>query len=712
MYSVSNDYRAQIHSAVTRSYVTFIIGNTQYTEDNILQGSFKISNQCTGTNDVTLGAVYVGVLNATLRNVSITRQNWRGAVITPTFHFLVDEDLDTWETVPLGVYTISQAEWKASGVVVRAYDNMSLLDKAYFMPIASGTLYDYLQLAADDCGLTLAQTQQEFEALPNGDATLSFSSDTGVQTWRDIVASIAEVVGGFATCDRNGELLIVSYGQTAVDTIDTEERRTGGAFSDYATKYTAFSVTFALTKETRTYFQDVNDGLTMNIGANPFLQDADELQTVAQNLLDAIANIQYTPYKISIAANPVYDLGDVIEFVDGLAGTSSTCCVHKFEFNLHRTLNLSGFGADPNAQGAKSKDEKQLVSIQNDIGRMSAQTLDYILPVTISQADIQDGVDASVERFEFNMTEEDAKVDFFTCVQFTAETTVTANVFEDLTATMTLQLDGNTIATIPSSYRDGEHVLTVNHLVENLTAGNHTLIVNISASGGDITGIQLVTAYLLAAKVVETGSITSMVLFTNGRWTDGILADGLDANKMTEEAFIVGIEDGIIKKSVSQIGQDAPSISTLSEWFLTSYLLLNGQYYAENYYLDSNERYYTRQGEHGSETSSTGKPIKDCNSDMYIPTKRLSGFTKFQYKAKLRKHNGIAPNDTDHNNVMCGVAAVINGAIVKKWGLLETNIQTWTTYNVDISDLPYIDYIILSGADGAPAYKDFVLIKK
>ena len=124
MYSVSNDYRAQIHNAVTRSYVTFTIGNTQYTEDNILQGSFKISNQCTGTNDVTLGAVYVGVLNATLRNVSITRQNWRGAVITPTFHFLVDEDLDTWETVPLGVYTISQAEWKASGVVVRAYDNM------------------------------------------------------------------------------------------------------------------------------------------------------------------------------------------------------------------------------------------------------------------------------------------------------------------------------------------------------------------------------------------------------------------------------------------------------------------------------------------------------------------------------------------------------------------------------------------------------------
>lgn len=701
MYSVSNDYRAQIHNAVTRSYVTFTIGNTQYTEDNILQGSFKISNQCTGTNDVTLGAVYVGVLNATLRNVSITRQNWRGAVITPTFHFLVDEDLDTWETVPLGVYTISQAEWKASGVVVRAYDNMSLLDKAYFMPIASGTLYDYLQLAADDCGLTLAQTQQEFEALPNGDATLSFSSDTGVQTWRDIVASIAEVVGGFATCNRDGELLIVSYGQTSVDTIDTAERHTGGAFSDYATKYTAFSVTFALTKETRTYFQDVNDGLTMNIGANPFLQDVDELQTVAQNLLDAIANIQYTPYKISIAANPVYDLGDVIEFVDGLAGTSSTCCVHKYEFNLHRTLNLSGFGADPNAQGAKSKDEKQLVSIQNDIGRMSAQTLDYILPVTISQADIQDGVDASVERFEFNMTEEDAKVDFFTCIQFTAETKVTANVFEDLTATMTLYLDGNLIATIPSSYRDGEHVLTVNHLVGNLTAGNHTLIVNISASGGDITGIQLVTAYLLAAKVVEGGSITTMSLFENGRWAAGVLADGLDENKMTEEAMLSGVEDSIIKKSISPTptGPTA-SFADLSQYFLSPYLLMAGQYYAEPFYLK--DGYYRKQGIKGHTSEGFGY----TSVAFIIPIKRLTGFTKLQYEAKIVKSAEI----TIYVVAKASCSAVINGEIVTA---VEENHQPaeWTQYEVDISSLPYVDYIYLYGSDGSPAYRNIRLLR-
>lgn len=710
MYSVSNDYRAQIHNAVTRSYVTFTIGNTQYTEDNILQGSFKISNQCTGTNDVTLGAVYVGVLNATLRNVSITRQNWRGAVITPTFHFLVDEENDTWETVPLGVYTISQAEWKASGVVVRAYDNMSLLDKSYFMPIASGTLYDYLQLAADDCGLTLAQTQQEFEALPNGDATLSFSSDTGVQTWRDIVASIAEVVGGFATCDRNGELLIVSYGQTSVDTIDTEERHTGGMFSDYCTKYTAFSVTFALTKETRTYFQDVNDGLTMNVGANPFLQDVDELQAISQNLLDAIANIQYVPYKINIASNPVYDLGDVIEFEDGLAGTSSICCVHKFEFYLHRNLKLSGFGSDPNSADAKSKDQKQLVSIQNDIGRMSAQTLDYILPVTVSQSDIPDGVDATVETYEFNMTQEDSKVSLFTCIGFTSETTVTANVYEDLLLTVTLTLDGNTLAAIPHTYRDGEQILMLNHLLENLSAGNHTLLVNISASGGDITSIQLVAAYLLAAKVTSGGSISEKVLYSNGAWASGVLADGLDASKMTESAMLDGIEDTIIKYSLPTSPEGAMhDVSTLDDYFLSQYILCNGLHFAEPFYLK--DGYFRKQGTHGLNNSNIGQPVGNTSTYFWIPIKRISGFNTLQYESKTVKYNGVYGAAQDYNIAAIGVGAVVNGSMQERRAASSLNEQTWTTHTLDISDLPYIDYILLFGVDGSPAYRNIKLLR-
>lgn len=371
MYNVSQAYLAAIHGNVNRAYVTFTIDNVTYTEQNLLSGSFNISNQCTGTNDVVLGAVYVGVLNAVLRNVNINRQLWRGKVITPTFHFLVDEETDTWETVPLGVFTISKANWTKAGVSIRADDNMSKFDKPFSMSQSSGTLYDFLSLASTACGVQLAQTREEFALLPNGSATFLFYSNSGVETWRDFVSYIAQVCGGFATIDRAGKLAIRTYSQTAVDTIDTHERHTNAVFSDYITKYTAVSVTFIDTKEIKVYAQEVNDGLMMTLGANPFLQNESQANNAVPNILTAMESIQFCPHKTSVASNPVYDLGDAIEFVDGLAGTSSLCCVHKYEFYLHKQLKLSGFGSDPNSAEAKSKTAKQLSQIASSVSNSS-----------------------------------------------------------------------------------------------------------------------------------------------------------------------------------------------------------------------------------------------------------------------------------------------------------------------------------------------------
>ena len=87
MYNVSEEYRETIHSSVFRTRMTFTIDgdNTTYTDENILQGSFSITNQCTDTKDVELGSVYVAELNATLRNVNVARQLWRGTKLTFTF---------------------------------------------------------------------------------------------------------------------------------------------------------------------------------------------------------------------------------------------------------------------------------------------------------------------------------------------------------------------------------------------------------------------------------------------------------------------------------------------------------------------------------------------------------------------------------------------------------------------------------------------------
>jgi hypothetical protein len=62
------------------------------------------------------------------------------------------------------------------------------------------------------------------------------------------------------------------FNQTVVDTIDDAHRFTGGSFSDYVTRYTGLSVVNMEDSTTSYYAEDEDDGLTMNLGSNPFLQ--------------------------------------------------------------------------------------------------------------------------------------------------------------------------------------------------------------------------------------------------------------------------------------------------------------------------------------------------------------------------------------------------------------------------------------------------------
>lgn len=362
-------------------------------------------------------------------------------------------------------------------------------------------------------------------------------------------------------------------------------------------------------------------------------------------------------------------------------------------------------------QGSASVQE-QIVSIQESVERVSAQTLAYILPSEIDQSSIADGGSNTVETFEFEAGTEDVKIAFYTCIQFFASTTVTAdNEYEDLNITMTISVDGVAKATILQVYRDGRQALTINHLIENLSKGNHTMTVDIAAAGGSVSVLQIVAAYLLTAKSTSGGSANEKVLFVNGQWAPGVLADGLDSNKMTEAALDQGIEDTIIKYNLA----DTPTgsgkrVDGLSEYFLSSFILCNGNYYAEPFYYVNG--YFRKKGEKGYTTSNIGKRIGETNTMFWIPIKRISGFTELQFDAITMQYNGKASGWTDYNLVSAGVGSVIDGAMQYVLSSEHVNVEDWTRYTVDISALPYIDYILFYGVDGSPAYRNITLIRR
>ena len=140
MYAVSNYYKTAIKKPAIRTKADGLIDEIPFDDDNILVGSFSITNQNSGNDNVQIGTVYIGELNITLRNIELARYSLNGKKITPNFYLWLSNVQD-WEKVPLGEYYISEANYTAAGLQIKAYDIISKFDKKFSGEIFSGKPY-------------------------------------------------------------------------------------------------------------------------------------------------------------------------------------------------------------------------------------------------------------------------------------------------------------------------------------------------------------------------------------------------------------------------------------------------------------------------------------------------------------------------------------------------------------------------------------------
>ena len=130
MYTVSQAYQTAESRAVKQFKIKGKCCGKDYTDADILQGSFTVSNQCSSPSELTLGAVYIGQLSATFINsLDITRNAWAGGTITVSVGLKLANG--HYEYIPMGTYTIAEAKHARSGVEVVAYDNIICFSSKY-----------------------------------------------------------------------------------------------------------------------------------------------------------------------------------------------------------------------------------------------------------------------------------------------------------------------------------------------------------------------------------------------------------------------------------------------------------------------------------------------------------------------------------------------------------------------------------------------------
>ena len=530
MYSVSQSYLDALDAPIQDYRLKGSVGSVLFSEDNII--SLTIDNQISEGSEVKIGSVYVGELNAVFSGLNIPRGTWVGKVITLAEGLLVDPDTDTFEDVPLGVFTIAEAKHTLEGIEVVAYDAMADFDKTFSIDQTNGSPYDLLSLACSECGVTLGNTQAEIESLPNGTETFYLYSENDIETWRDFVSWIAQTLASVATIDRTGKLVLRQYSTTSSMTIDEEHRFSGCAFSDFATHYTGCSVVDVEQQEVRYKSVSPDDGLTYNLGSNPFLQADDG--TMQQALINSFSQMELVPFSAQMLGGAVYDLGDCLTFSGGVAN-GATCGVMGYSYSYNGGYKVEGYGMNPALANARSKTDKEIAGITSGMDLDKPRIFAYTNSTAVTIADGDEETVAYLHVVAKKMTRFVLQLE----VNHLAETTEieTASTYTNTDLSITGKVYINDVLQDFSPVeveQDGTqgYFLT---FTEQVPQQGMEVRVDLACSGGSISvAIGDVQAYLMGPGFddfkIESITITSLPnnLFPYGLVNyDGLVIDGV-----------------------------------------------------------------------------------------------------------------------------------------------------------------------------------------
>ena len=391
MYPVSDEFMEEVQkntrtfywtgSITTKTNQTYEFGN-----DDIVKGSGYITRQCCGSTEIELGTVYAAEMGISLYS-DVDRYTLDGAEIRLSFHLVYGDE--TEEEVPMGVFEVSEANRAIRCLELKAYDYMLRFDKPLQLNSSSGTAYNFLATACNDCHVELAQSKEELEQLPNGKEILGIYADNDMESYRDLLYYTAQVLGCFCRINREGKLELVQYGATSVMNIPSTQRF-DSTYSDFITRYTAISSTNIRSNIAEYYALEKDDGLTINLGINPLLQYG--LKATRERMLTAILNavsvIDYVPFESTTIGNPALDPGDILTFSGGHADESKISCITGITYKVNGKHSLKCVGKNPRLSAAKSKNDKNITGLINQVESGKTVVYNFVNAAEIAIGDV------------------------------------------------------------------------------------------------------------------------------------------------------------------------------------------------------------------------------------------------------------------------------------------------------------------------------------
>lgn len=363
LFSKSFTDRVEVRITPTYDGATTIL----FEDKDIVPSSLSIDKVCSSNKLIDIGTSMLNQLDIQLR-YNFGENDFIGARVEVKYY--LDLTMTTDELLATHVFFIDRIEQTTPKIAtITAYCNLDLLSKNIGTRVFSGTpfsILDQINTALGTRVLDVPQggsTPQEFEDLPNVDATLQLSNaENKCETYRDVVNTIGQLIGVFFQTTAGTTVAKPRIYHQDVDLTVGLSNRRSFTHNRYTTTFDGLIVKGTkgqYSSPANTEFNnpyEIADSPAWDYGTDAGLQ----ARTDALRIF--ILDYEYTPATLTMWSEPTIECGDRINVVcdDGEYEMIVTQVTWNFKGNT--VIKCAGEKSSSGQMGASGSSRSSSVS--------------------------------------------------------------------------------------------------------------------------------------------------------------------------------------------------------------------------------------------------------------------------------------------------------------------------------------------------------------
>lgn len=464
--------------------------------------SVKFTGGSEGEDDFSLGSTVSQYVTMTM--------SCAGAIEGKEFLLQIGMDIDSVEEyIPIGYFTAGKLSKNEEQIEFTAYDRMMQTEHPFSM---DGTTTDTISV------LKKIEEITKVPVATSGLSSISMSIPKGYSC-RETLSYVAQMYGGFAVCNRQGQIEIHTY-EDSKYTVGTRRYWDNFEHNDYL---------FTVDKLTCYTGQD-KDGNSISISSgsgartisfsNPFVT-----QNTLDNVFQKLKDFSYMPGSLKMLGDIRIDVWDIIT-VEDLSGESYKVPVMKLEWEydggLTCSIEAAGLSEDETNDSYKGPQTKEMERYYAQLVMIDTAMINKL---DVDTAKITYATIKNLDVVKENVQEINGELGNFK--------NLTANKFTAIDAKITnLDVDYEKVGILEGEYAN----------LKNVLMGN--------AGVGDLQNIHLtsenavIDSALIRTAVMQTVSISDL------------LAGDISTNKFR----ILSDDGGILIQGATQQWKDADGI--------------------------------------------------------------------------------------------------------------------------------------------------------